>query len=194
MRINHYVSIHAPTKGATSSGREHYRKQRVSIHAPTKGATLVSCHVHGISVSFNPRSHEGSDRTERCVCVLVIGFNPRSHEGSDSFSSGRNSTSAVSIHAPTKGATRRSPGKHSGKEFQSTLPRRERPLVARERIPASTVSIHAPTKGATLLLDKKDCLLFVSIHAPTKGATTMQTAFGFTYIVSIHAPTKGATI
>ena len=35
------VSIHAPTKGATTSGNEQVTHKHVSIHAPTKGATLV---------------------------------------------------------------------------------------------------------------------------------------------------------
>ena len=55
--------------------------------------------------NFNPRSHEGSDSH-----VLVIGpvgsnFNPRSHEGSDIASDIPADLKAISIHAPTRGAT-----------------------------------------------------------------------------------------
>ena len=55
----------------------------VSIHAPTKGATRPGPPQQFPEQSFNPRSHEGSDK------ALV-----------KSYKDG-----AVSIHAPTKGAT-----------------------------------------------------------------------------------------
>ena len=55
----------------------------------------------------------------------------------------------VSIHAPTKGATRFLGDKKSIK----------------------TVSIHAPTKGATNPQCLSRQVWIVSIHAPTKGAT-----------------------
>ena len=55
----------------------------------------------------------------------------------------------ISIHAPAKGATIHTATQSAVTwEFQSTLPRRERPHHIR---PASTagISIHAPAKGAT---------------------------------------------
>ena len=78
--------------------------------------------------------------------------------------------------------------------FQSTLPRRERPVVAslpdlynyfnpRSREGSDltevyilynlTISIHAPAKGATK--DDKEVMLgiYISIHAPAKGATLL---------------------
>ena len=56
---------------------------------------------------FNPRSHEGSDRQYAQSGKPVISFNPRSHEGSDGYSKW---------------------AKNLKNEFQSTLPRRERPV------------------------------------------------------------------
>ena len=78
-------------------------------------------------------------------------FNPRSHEGSDSArQDGAGKIIIVSIHAPTKGATRTGLSTiQIHRLFQSTLPRRERhrlPQCSRSPI---RVSIHAPTKGAT---------------------------------------------
>ncbi len=35
-----YVSIHAPTRGATAIPAVSFLRIRVSIHAPTRGATL----------------------------------------------------------------------------------------------------------------------------------------------------------
>ena len=79
-------------------------------------------------MSFNPRSHEGSDVQQRLLSIPLHCFNPRSHEGSDSEHQGTINWSQV---------------------FQSTLPRRERPAVFITSCYAISVSIHAPTKGAT---------------------------------------------
>ena len=55
---------------------------------------------------FNPRSHEGSDECVRKVnAISNLDFNPRSHEGSDSISFDICTMTAISIHAPTRGAT-----------------------------------------------------------------------------------------
>ena len=62
-----------------------------------------------------------------CERGISISFNPRSHAGSDSFAASPFSFCLVSIHAPTQGATRRCCRRSERKEkFQSTLPRRER--------------------------------------------------------------------
>ena len=100
----------------------------------------------------------------------------------------------VSIHAPAKGATspaaparrhqvRFNPRSREGsddlrqrmtplaKVFQSTLPRRERPLTVSPHAARWNVSIHAPAKGATLGINRLIARQRVSIHAPVKGAT-----------------------
>ena len=81
------VSIHAPTQGATLSGRQPDMPTDVSIHAPTQGATIhlrpsipddcVSIHAptQGATTApspsinprscFNPRAHAGRDRLIR---------------------------------------------------------------------------------------------------------------------------------
>ena len=144
-------------------------------------------------LDFNPRSHEGSDtrwhstlrltlsfqstlpRGERLVIKVLLCettyFNPRSHEGSDTGCSGAQCHFEISIHAPTRGATRSMPVLILRYKFQSTLPRGERPLgqiffcfiqVFQSTLPrgerlfsrffkviASSISIHAPTRGAT---------------------------------------------
>ena len=59
-------------------------KPHISIHAPTRGATMISPAIYISFVDFNPRSHEGSDRTGGKTGKGPWDFNPRSHEGSDS--------------------------------------------------------------------------------------------------------------
>ena len=79
---------------------------------------------------------------------------------------------AISIHAPTRGATYRI-------------------LIWRLKL---HISIHAPTRGATHLTELLDPFTVISIHAPTRGATFA--AFYFFMVfqqISIHAPTRGAT-
>ena len=121
---------------------------------------------------FNPRSHEGSDTT---LIVLLLSskgfqstlprgerhsrtgqsdksynFNPRSHEGSDFRETYSGSAlTAISIHAPTRGATK---------------PAKKKPVD-------EDISIHAPTRGATTYTLGITDTYAISIHAPTRGAT-----------------------
>ena len=57
-----YVSIHAPTKGATAKTELINAGYIVSIHAPTKGATGMLEDGTESEKGFNPRSYERSDR------------------------------------------------------------------------------------------------------------------------------------
>ena len=77
----------------------------------------------------------------------------------------------ISIHAPTRGATRTISTGHR----------------------LFSISIHAPTRGAT----EPDMTVYkladISIHAPTRGATTDNNGTYTECFISIHAPTRGAT-
>ena len=99
--------------------------------------------------NFNPRSHTGSDvkvlrlyvlylvfqstlpHGERRLWLLITHrffyFNPRSHTGSDvSYTDPDSKETIISIHAPTRGATRRLQCFAFIFQFQSTLPHGER--------------------------------------------------------------------
>ena len=121
---------------------------------------------------FNPRSHEGSDfsvffssssgflfqstlpRGERRNSTPFVKVKARfqstlprgerPHPDKSPVSSG-----LISIHAPTRGATRESCRRES---------------VVR-------ISIHAPTRGATVPNTVPSSFTTISIHAPTRGAT-----------------------
>ena len=170
----------------------------------------------GISC-FNPRTHTGCDIKCFVYVVPLFGFNPRTHTGCDFFKHISAFIFKVSIHAPTRGATK----------------------AGIWQIGCRLVSIHAPTRGATsrgaspvqsqhcfnprthtgcdvALLKIFRCFVCVSIHAPTRGATQQaaqmrQNNVGFNprthtgcdridgvmrekMFVSIHAPTRGATL
>ena len=122
---------------------------------------------------FNPRSHERSDNSYYTIIITIINFNPRSHERSDA--SGQKAiifSNWISIHAPTRGATRFAeltssatlyfnPRSHERSDlyacififviskFQSTLPREERLMRSVTQKCINCISIHAPTRGAT---------------------------------------------
>ena len=103
----------------------------ISIHAPARGATSFCLFNALISSYFNPRSREGSDKYIAAQVGAGVDFNPRSREGSDviivlicKFSL------HISIHAPARGATvNLESGGYVSSEFQSTLPRGERPRL-----------------------------------------------------------------
>ena len=166
------ISIHAPTRGATLCAFPLPDPYIFQSTLP-RGERLVSSWDTLItSVHFNPRSHEGSDAELRNNPVHLRNFNPRSHEGSDNtFTNGNpiriqfQSTlprgerryyqvptapvPAISIHAPTRGATK----------------------VIYSQSFICTISIHAPTRGATDMPLLTVTALAISIHAPTRGAT-----------------------
>ena len=76
-------------------------------------------------------------------------FNSRAHEGRDPPEGFRIAHHEVSIHAPTRGATRAGRvWRPCKKKFQFTRPRGARPR-RHDRVRRAHVSIHAPTRGAT---------------------------------------------
>ena len=79
----------------------------------------------------------------------------------------------VSIHAPTRGATRSaSRPSRTSTEFQSTRPRGARPFQAQRLVPWSGFNPRAHEGRDPQHGDLQLHLLRVSIHAPTRGATS----------------------
>ena len=99
----------------------------ISIHAPTRGATMF-CLVMHLSSRFQSTLPRGERPSLRSTQNSVWHFNPRSHEGSDWMQREIEKYLQISIHAPTRGATRRHQHSTIMTVFQSTLPRGERPL------------------------------------------------------------------
>jgi len=62
------------------------------------------------------------------LCQPHCCFNPRPREGGDFAGASLDGASLVSIHAPAKGATSMGPSSTRHASFQSTPPRRGRPL------------------------------------------------------------------
>ena len=120
---------------------------------------------------FNPRSHEGSDHSTARRSFSSSDFNPRSHEGSDHFSKASITASKISIHAPTKGATGKKLHPYRRLGFQSTLPRRERPISVLINIKLRRFQSTLPRRERHQNETTGYQTALISIHAPTKGAT-----------------------
>ena len=122
----------------------------------------------------------------------------------------------ISIHAPTRGATKCGKIRGCTMGFQSTLPRGERLCESSYGERDIQISIHAPTRGATygkglqrsttrlfqstlprgerpLVRSTSVSPILISIHAPTRGATITTRINKNSGEISIHAPTRGAT-
>ena len=119
----------------------------VSIHAPTRGATRPV--INSLSdISFNPRAHAGRDSSWHGTGIIPT-FQSTRPRGARHINENNATNSAVSIHAPTRGATFLirvappnvgfNPRAHAG---------RDQFLLAQPSM--AQVSIHAPTRGATL--------------------------------------------
>ena len=122
----------------------------ISIHAPTRGATTALSDFQTLCKDFNPRSHERSDP---CRLLFSHASNISIHAPTRGatrashflpFGSLFQSTlpreerrmmlvnillcNSISIHAPTRGATIQNDDASVLCLFQSTLPREERPM------------------------------------------------------------------
>ena len=100
----------------------------ISIHAPTRGATIFIFVSHRCHQDFNPRSHKGSDQTDFSNNVYHRISIHAPTRGATHGSCSYSGADLISIHAPTRGATNNT---HKGLiiTFQSTLPQGERPKI-----------------------------------------------------------------
>ena len=87
-----FISIHAPTRGATEEQQKNIDSLHISIHAPTRGATNYHRKNRKVIRYFNPRSYKRSDnvslnmgycrkfqstllqeeRLQKCTIILIL--------------------------------------------------------------------------------------------------------------------------
>ena len=82
-QIEIYISIHAPTRGATSLCLNCCIKKEFQSTLPREERRFMRPDHFSHHVNFNPRSHERSDGRINLVLIGDVYFNPRSHERSD---------------------------------------------------------------------------------------------------------------
>ena len=100
-------------------------------------------------MGFNPRTHTGCDGCAGVEVCRPTSFNPRTHTGCDFKNLKNMERLRVSIHAPTRGATRLILLIYRLTVFQSTHPHGVRLFSPAIIVKETEVSIHAPTRGAT---------------------------------------------
>ena len=166
--------------------------QKISIHAPTKGATQWRSNRNEI-FGFQSTLPRRERLTQEGVTFNNLHFNPRSHEGSDHTPNLPVFFDSISIHAPTKGATEVPDGLIMAMGFQSTLPRRERPVSTKFACSSIRFQSTLPRR------ERPSRLQYVPISfrfQSTLPRRERQDRIAYTangYIISIHAPAKGAT-
>ena len=124
--FNHFVSIHAPTWGATNTTNVLFDRIMFQSTHP-HGVRHLAKSLTSLDCCFNPRTHMGCDSNIVGRSRLQRSFNPRTHMGCDVKNRRHQNAMLVSIHAPTWGATG----------------------VWVTMLCYMWVSIHAPTWGAT---------------------------------------------
>ena len=123
-----FISIHAPTWGATKGVRG-YSGQMTDFNPRTHVGCDYLCNVNKKGRHhFNPRTHVGCDRADTTPDARECHFNPRTHVGCDDKLHLFFFVITISIHAPTWGATNIN--------------------YLEDRL--NEISIHAPTWGATV--------------------------------------------
>ena len=148
-KIIRYVSIHAPTRGATE------KQQR-----PFYANKFQSTHPHGVRQHVNDNRHT-YDRVS--IHAPTRGATPLRFLYCAEY--------GVSIHAPTRGATSEKMANQQNEWFQSTHPHGVRP---RRSVNDLSTSLFQSTHPHGVRLDRESKLtpsILVSIHAPTRGAT-----------------------
>ena len=111
------ISIHAPTRGATTDFINRNIPVVISIHAPTRGATSHGDDPCGHFRNFNPRSYKRSDVSIAFIIPAVYLFQSTLLQEERRISvATANGISPISIHAPTRGATS---GVHTATELLS---------------------------------------------------------------------------
>ncbi len=100
---------------------------------------------------FNSRPSARGDSTKSRASSGSTNFNSRPSARGDFCSSGRTWVSAISIHAPPRGATRGVRNSLGDKIFQFTPLREGRQHAVRLIASCPFISIHAPPRGATYM-------------------------------------------
>ena len=167
------ISIHAPTRGATTDKGLSTIEEVISIHAPTRGATYQTRRHRNGFTDFNPRSHEGSDKQSAKTSSRQGNFNPRSHEGSDWRALWRTACLIIYFNPRSHEGSDKSP---TDLTFISVYfnPRSHEGSDAARRRPIPPVCGFQSTlpRGerhqTSLIWTRK---FYISIHAPTRGAT-----------------------
>ena len=133
----------------------------ISIHAPARGATSTRSSAWSNGYEFQSTLPRGERRriggTGRRIYPISIHAPAR---GATSIvMPSITGHQSISIHAPARGATLYFRHCYIVSQFQSTLPRGERPRTNYPVCLQNEISIHAPARGATPIRDRTGSLI-----------------------------------
>ena len=143
----------------------------ISIHAPARGATTSGAYSPMLSSNFNPRTRKGCDKHVISGVSILLHFNPRTRKGCDVEQRTVKEAKHISIHAPARGAT--------AKMGSAALPSRYFNPRTRKGcdIPITVLFRRAShfnprtRKGCDVGTPIEYAPYQISIHAPARGAT-----------------------
>ena len=167
------ISIHAPAKGATSVKGVIIRVVAIfqsTLPRRERRYCRCRCPCHFVFQSTLPRRERQCLYPLRCPVFQISIHAPA--KGATGYVLRILHSSGISIHAPAKGAT--SQGFLSSVhpiQFQSTLPRRERPQPLPPKISAIINFNPRSREGSDIVSVLFSLGIRISIHAPAKGAT-----------------------
>ena len=174
--------------------RSSMRRGYVSIHAPTRGATAFwrNCDKTAGFQSTHPRGVRL--RKDVWLCSSLCSFNPRTHEGCDRFLNLKRLILSKFQSTHPRGVRRlQILISFCLFMFQSTHPRGVRLVLTIKTLRLFCFNPRTH-EGCDCSVVGSESSTVVSIHAPTRGATSYQYISFFRLFVSIHAPTRGATV
>ena len=121
LKLGHDISIHAPTRGATWDEWRIWIPIHISIHAPTRGATTIQRMMQPPRI-FQSTLPQGERRLARVREKHHKRFQSTLPQGERRRSRiRRTKVSTISIHAPTRGATRHN--HNENRSFRNFNPR-----------------------------------------------------------------------
>ena len=165
---------------------------KISIHAPARGATEVFRITPSMKL-FQSTLPRGERHLHRCNRDCRDDFNPRSREGSDnSVKPFVIRIDSISIHAPARGATVKELCEIVWGEFQSTLPRGERPMGGFKFLGNNGFQSTLPR------VERQRLFLYLDIPGnfnprSREWSDPLKVAPLQVMPISIHAPASGAT-
>ena len=143
----------------------------ISTHAPTQGAT-GSDGAEAVSFTFQltrPRKAR-QERSDKSLWSKSFQLT-RPRKARQCRINSTSSTSSISTHAPTQGATKRSYLSDGRAINFNSRAHARRDKQCGKRTLDRGISTHAPTQGATSCNGDNKKLMRISTHAPTQGAT-----------------------
>ena len=146
----------------------------ISIHAPPRGATRTGRPLYALSHHFNSLPSARGDLASALSQTSYQNFNSRPSARGDGWIIQAGNAEDISIHAPPRGATVPRHSCDRQERISIHAPPRGATVYSLPVRCTIPISIHAPPRGATGVVVQLVRAVNISIHAPPRGATTIR--------------------